>query len=284
MRSPPVPALKLILAAALLLAPTALRALELVLAPVAEPVPYALKDVEPDVRGIAPGMTEAEVRAELTKLYPGARQEAASASVTYANEGRIFRSKPLLTQISVRQPNATSEDDLTVHFGLPTSRTPVLGLARRMDFALGPATPSMAQLTAQVIAKYGPPAVQRPGVGPGGVTLIWLFGAGKARACGGKAPACPFIAPAFSIARLDAYRALADDGFELMIQVDLIGHGADPARVKSFKTVLADNRGAVLSYEAAQSQIIALVEAAAATPPAAPAATPAATTAGLPRP
>lgn len=280
MRSPPVPALKLILAAALLLAPTALRALDLVLAPAAEPVPYVLKDVEPDVRGIAPGMTEDLVRAELTKLYPGARQEVVKASVTYANEGRIFRSKPLLEQISVRQPSAAGEEELTVHFGLPTSGTPVLGLARRMDFALGPATPSMAQLTTQVIGKYGPPAVRRPGAGPGGVTLIWLFGGGKARACGGKAPVCPFIAPAFSIARLDAYRALAGDGFELMIQVDLIGHGADPSRVKSFKTVLADNRGAVQSYEAAQSQIIALVEGAAAPPPAATAAT----TAGLPRP
>ncbi len=266
MRSSSVPALNILragLAAALLLAPTALRALELVLAPAAEPVPYVLKDVEPDVRGLTPGMSEAEVRAELTKLYPGARQEVASASVTYANEGKIFRSKPLLAQISVRQPSAAGEEDLTVHFGLPTSRTPVLGLARRMDFALSPATPSMAHLTAQVIGKYGPPAVQRPGVGPGGVTLIWLFGGGKPRACGGKAPVCPFIAPAFSIARLDAYRALAADGFELMIQVDLIGHGADPARVKTFKTVLADNRGAVLSYEAAQIQIIASVEAAA---------------------
>lgn len=279
MRSPPVPALKLMLAAALLLAPAALRAQELVLTPVAEPAAYQIKDVEPDVRGIAPGMTEAMARAALGKLYPGARPEAASASVTYANAGRIFRSKPLLEQISVRQPSAAGEEDLTVHFGLPTSGTPVLGLARRMDFALGPATPVMAQLTAQLIGKYGPPAVRRPGVGPGGVTMIWLFGAGTARTCGGKAPACPFIAPAFSIARLDAYRALVADGFELMIQVDLIGHGADPSRVKSFKTVLADNRGAVQTYEAAQSQIVARVEGAA-VPAVAP---PAATTAGLPR-
>ena len=249
------------IALTLLLAPAA-QAQELVLTQAAEPMAYQIKEVEPDVRGIAPGMTETQARAELAKLYPSARPEAVSASVTYADAGRIYRSKPLLAQLSVRQTTAAAEDELTLSFGLPTTGTPVLGLARRMDFPNGPAAPTMAQLTAQVTGKYGPPAVRRPGVGPGGVTLIWLFGAGKGRTCGGKAPACPFISPAFSIARLDAYRALVADGFELMIQVDLIGQGADPARVKSFKTVIADNRGAVQTYEAAQSQIIALLAAA----------------------
>lgn len=259
----PAPARAVIVAAALfisLLAGTA-RAEDLVLAPVAEPVPYVLKDVEPDVRGIAPGMGEDAVRAELAKLYPGGRPEATKASVTYVNEGRMFRSKALLAQIAVRQAGAAVQDEMTVYFGLPTSQAPVLGIARRMEFTNGPAAPPVAQLVAQVTEKYGPPAVRRPGTGPGAVTLIWLFGDGKARACGGKKPVCPFVSAAVSIGRLDAYRAAVADGFELMIQVDLNTQVQDPARVKSFRTTLVDNRGAVLSYEAAQIQIIAAVEA-----------------------
>ncbi|WP_029004096.1 hypothetical protein [Azorhizobium doebereinerae] len=233
---------------------------ELSFEPAGAPSAYAIPDVQPDVRGIAPGMTEAEVRAALAKAYPGVLPDATRANITYVRDGVVFRSRPVLAQVSVLAQTQAGQDELTVNFGLPTTGSPALGIQRRMDFANGPAAPRVAALAAQVIEKYGPPSFERSDARYGGRTLIWLFGGGKAQACGGTKPACPYISASFAIGRLDAYRKAVEDKSELMIQVDLIGHMQDPARVKTFKTTLADNRGAVATYEAAQEQILAVVD------------------------
>ncbi len=222
------------------------------------PQPYVIAHVQPDVRGLAPGMGEAEARAALAKAYPAARIEPTRTAVAYIRDGAIFRSRPVLTQMTMQMSGAGTREEMTLSFGLPTTGSPLLGILRRVDFGSSPGAPQVAPLVGQLIEKYGPPSFRRGDETAPVQSLIWVFGNGKLQPCGTKAP-CPAAMATFAIGRLDSYRAAVEEKQDLLIQVELIVQPG--GRVRSFRTTLADNRGAVETYEAAQSQIVAAVDA-----------------------
>ncbi len=249
------------LALASMLAASPVLAQDITFTATGAPQPYAIANVQPDVRGLAPGMGEAEARAALAKAYPASRIEATKATITYLSDGVAFRSRPVLTQMTAQASGPGTQEEVTLSFGLPTTGSPLLGIQRRVDFGSSAAAPQVAPLVGQLIEKYGPPSFRRGEEAAPVQSLIWVFGAGKVQPCGTKAP-CPAVSATFAIGRLDSYRAAVEEKQDLLIQVDLIVQAG--GRVRSFKTTLADNRGAVASYEAAQSQIVAAVDARAA--------------------
>ncbi|GGF89110.1 hypothetical protein GCM10007301_56290 [Azorhizobium oxalatiphilum] len=229
--------------------------------PAPPPAPYDLPGVTPEVRGFTPGMPEAEARAALMKAYPGRVTPAPQVAVTFMRDGMVVRSRPVPAQIMARSETPGAREDIQLTFGLPTTGSPVLGIQRRVEFPNLSAAPRGEELEAQLIEKYGPPSSQRADALRSTVTLVWLYGAGKMQPCGrDRMPLCPYVAANFAIARLEAYRQALEEKHELMIQVDLIAQPQDRARVRSFKTTLADNRGAVATYAAAEMQMLSAAD------------------------
>ncbi|MGU3495002.1 hypothetical protein ACLBXM_13245 [Xanthobacteraceae bacterium A53D] len=242
--------------AGLLMAGTG-RAEDFSFQPVDPPAPYELPGVTPDVRGIAPGMPEAEVRPLLARAFPGGVTPAPQVAVTFMRDGLTVRSRPVPAQTTARSETSSAREDMLLAFGLPTTGSPVLGIQRRVEYLNLTTAPQGEEMVAQLIAKYGPPSAQRADTLRNTVKLVWLFGAGKMQPCGGdRMPLCPYVAANFAIARLEAYRQALEEKHELMIQVDLIAQPQDPMKVRHFRTLLADNRGAVATYAAAEMQMV----------------------------
>jgi hypothetical protein len=179
-----------------------------------------------DVRGIAPGMTVAEVRDKLAQVYETEpNEENATVGIQYKSLQVV--SAPYLATLSA----AKGDDSMAVYFAPPSTGAQVVGINRRLTFGDPTSAPTVKDTAAQLIQKYGEPSC---GEGSNGVfdRLSWVYSAQTqthltSSSCGIS------VQPQYEPGAYLRYRNEVSAGQHLVIKANLSLFSSDPSRVQS---------------------------------------------------
>lgn len=216
---------------------------------VAPPAVYKPAGRAVDVLGIAPGMSPDAVRAILTKEY-GAVQ-ATQNNLGLENQGIAVATEAFVTQMTARK----GADDITVWFATPTTGNGVVEISRQTNH-FNPATaPELAQVRAELLAKYGPPAFDGPAVGTGEVTLLaWSYGDDKPVPCPRSACRAD-VSDGPEVGDMAAYQRAVRAGRQLTIIATLLASTGSANHASSVVVSVSDVATKLRTLEAAIDQM-----------------------------
>lgn len=213
-----------------------------------------------DVAGIVPGMSPDEVRAVLAKTYGDV--QAIQENVGFQDQGVDVASQNFVTRMAARRDN----DEVTVWFGTPTTGNAVVEVTRQTNYGNAADAPELTAVRAQLVAKYGPPALDAPAVGTGELKILaWSYQGDKPVAC--PAMACRTdLTDGLNLADLTNYRRVVKRGFDLTVTGMMLAGIGDSSRAASVIVTVSDTATKLKTAESAMAQMRAAAHPAPAKP------------------
>lgn len=231
-----------------LLASTAANADEMTLVKSADPTMHQYAGHQIDVLGIAPGMSQDNVRKLIEANYGTTPSEKPSGLVMQ------YRSVSMKTQEYVSRFSAKKErDSIEVYFATPSTGGGVVGIHRTVSYPDATTAPSVDAVFDQLDKKYGVESVPNHWGVPGLVNGTWMFNANAQIQCDGFGCGRPFapLEPSSLQSNMDSM----SQGQHLLINASVSSARTDPTRVSELEIVIEDKTNKVKTLSEAFKQI-----------------------------
>lgn len=229
------------------LAPAA--AATVTLTPIGPPAAYRPPGRAVDVLGIVPGMSPDKVSAILKAAYGTVRTDQANLGLEY--RGVAVATQPFVTRMVAEKDG----DQVTVWFATPTTGNGVVEVSRQTNHFDPAQAPDLRQVRAELIAKYGPPASDQPGVGSGEIAVLaWSFNGNRPVSCP-RSTCRSGVSEGLEIKNLPAYQQAVSTGHDLIIVATILTSTDNANRASSVVVAISDMASKQRTLDAAMQQM-----------------------------
>lgn len=239
-------------------------AAEVTLTAVGPPVVYHPVGHSIDLDGVAPGMSPKAVAEALSQNY--GEVQVTQENLGLADGGTSVATQNFITRMTARKDG----NDIAVWFGTPTTGNAVVQVTKQTSYPDPAQAPALSAVVGQLVAQFGPPALDAPAVGSGEIKLLaWSYKNDKPSPCT-DAGCRADMTDGLDVADLATYRRAVKNGHDLTILGMLLTDISDANKAASLVITVSDAATKLRTLDAAVAQMRSAIHGGGKVPPAPP--------------